>query len=407
VRIATEQGLPYSDARAKYLVRSQKEHAAVAEDTNTLDGKRIVAKFGTKLLTGGGASLDDTIMRDLVRQVAALTSAGAQVAIVTSGAVAAGRDRLGDGAVDASIEQRQVLAAIGQSHLVERYDTLLREHSLIAAQALLTRADLADRGGYLNARNTLDALLRAGVVPVINENDVVADEEFRGGAFGENDSLSALVANLLDADLLVLLSDVEGLFDRDPRDHADAVLIPEVEDLAVAYRAAGANSEGAPGQSRGGMPAKIAAAERATQAGTTVVIAHGQQTDALLRIARGDALGTRFAPRVTRVESRKRWLLSGLTAGGEIVIDEGATGALRQSGRSLLAAGIVATHGTFSRGDIVEIRDPGGARIAVGVSNYDAPDVDRIRGKRSDQIMAILGYHYGDEVIHRTNMALL
>jgi len=379
----------------------------VAEDTNTLDGKRIVAKFGTKLLTGGGASLDDTIMRDLVRQVAALTSAGAQVAIVTSGAVAAGRDRLGDSIADTSIEERQVLAAIGQSHLMERYDTLLREHGLIAAQALLTRADLSDRGGYLNARNTLDSLLRAGVVPVINENDVVADEEFRGGAFGENDSLSALVANLLDADLLVLLSDVEGLFDRDPRSHADAVLIREVEDIDMAYRAAGANSPGAPGASRGGMPAKIAAAQRAMQAGTTVVIAHGQQTDALLRVARGDALGTRFTPRVTRLESRKRWLLSGLTAGGEIVIDTGAAGALRRSGRSLLAAGIVSTQGTFSRGDIVEVRDPDGHRMAVGVSNYDAADVDRIQGKRSDQIMAILGYHYGDEVIHRTNMALL
>jgi glutamate 5-kinase len=379
----------------------------VAEDTNTLDGKRIVAKFGTKLLTGGGASLDDTIMRDLVRQVAALTSAGAQVAIVTSGAVAAGRDRLGDSIADASIEERQVLAAIGQSHLMERYDTLLREHGLIAAQALLTRADLSDRGGYLNARNTLDSLLRAGVVPVINENDVVADEEFRGGAFGENDSLSALVANLLDADLLVLLSDVEGLFDRDPRGHTDAVLIREVEDIDMAYRAAGANSAGAPGASRGGMPAKIAAAQRAMQAGTTVVIAHGQQTDALLRVARGDALGTRFTPRVTRLESRKRWLLSGLTAGGEIVIDMGAAGALRRSGRSLLAAGIVSTQGTFSRGDIVEVRDPDGHRMAVGVSNYDAADVGRIQGKRSDQIMAILGYHYGDEVIHRTNMALL
>ena len=379
----------------------------MADDTNTLDGKRIVAKFGTKLLTGGGASLDDAIMRDLVRQVAALTDAGAQVAIVTSGAVAAGRDRLGGAAADASIEQRQVLAAIGQSHLVERYDTLLREHNLIAAQALLTRADLADRGGYLNARNTLDSLLRAGVVPVINENDVVADEEFRGGAFGENDSLSALVANLLDADLLVLLSDVEGLFDRDPRHHADAVLINEVEDMDVAYRAAGTHGTGTPGESRGGMPAKIAAAQRATQAGTTVVIAHGQQSDALIRVARGDALGTRFAPRLTRLESRKRWLLSGLTAGGEIVIDAGAAGALRRSGRSLLAAGIVSTQGAFSRGDTVEVRDPDGLRIAVGVSNYDATDVDRIHGKRSDQIIAILGYHYGDEVIHRTNMALL
>ena len=374
-------------------------------------GRRIVVKFGTKLLCRGGERLDAAIMSDLVRQVATLHRQGALVAIVTSGAVAAGRDRL-RAAPTRDIERRQVLAAVGQSHLMERYDSLLREHDLIAAQALLTRADLADRAGYLNARNTLDGLLRAGhpgrpgaagVIPIINENDVVADEELRGGAFGENDSLSALVANLLDADLLVLLSDVAGLYDRDPATHPDAQLIAtlsEGEEGGVQTGAAG-------GQGRGGMRAKLEAAVRAAAAGTTVVIAHGEEPDALLRIAAGEALGTRLPARATQLESRKRWLLSGLSTAGEITVDAGAVEALRRNGRSLLPAGIVAVQGRFGRGDIVEVRDAEGARLAVGISDYPAEDIERIRGKRSSAITATLGYAYGDEVIHRNNLALL
>ncbi|MEE9276905.1 MAG: glutamate 5-kinase [Dehalococcoidia bacterium] len=365
-------------------------------------GRRIVAKFGSNLLTGGGGELDAEVMSDLVRQVAELVRAGAQVAIVTSGAIVAGRNRLGAASKQANIEQRQVLAAIGQSHLVERYDTLLREHGLIAAQALLTRADLADRAGYLNARNTLEGLLAAGVVPVINENDVVADEELRGGAWGENDRLSALVANLLDADLLVLLSDVAGLYDRDPREHPEATLLPEVSDFDRALGFAGLPGD----RGRGGMRAKLEAARLASGSGTTVVIAAGQAPDALLRVARGEALGTRFPARASRLESRKRWLLSGLAPAGGIVVDDGAAGAVRRNGRSLLAAGIVEVEGTFSRGDIVEVRDRSGGRVAVGISNYNAADIERIQGERSDRIAGILGYEYGDEVIHRNNLAL-
>ena len=371
--------------------------------SESLAGRRIVAKFGTNLLTGGGERLDDAIMADLVRQVAALVAAGAQVAVVTSGAVAAGRDRLGARSTPPSIQQRQVLAAVGQSHLMERYDSLLRQHGLIAAQALLTRADLSDRAGYLNARNTLVGLLRAGVVPLINENDVVADEELRGGAFGENDRLSALVANLLDADLLVLLSDVAGLYDRDPRSDPAAQLIAEVPDAAAAVRYAAPAS----GRGRGGMRAKVEAAALAVSAGTTVVIAHGQEPDALLRVARGEPLGSRFPPRASRLESRKRWLLAGLAAVGAIVVDEGVVGALVRNGRSLLAAGIVTVEGDFARGDIVEVRAAQARPLAVGISNYPAADIDRIRGRRSDRIAEILGYHYGDEVIHRDNLALL
>ena len=369
----------------------------------SLQGRRIVVKFGTKLLTGGGTRLDAHVMADLVRQVATLVKAGAGVAVVTSGAVAAGRDRLGPTPKQSNIEQRQVLAAIGQSHLMERYDSLLRAHGLIAAQALLTRADLADRAGYLNARNTVVELLRAGVVPVINENDVVADEELRGGVFGENDSLSALVANLLDADLLVLLSDVAGLYDRDPRTSADATLIPEVSVAAPTAGSSGPADE----YGRGGMHAKVEAALLAAGSGATVVIADGQERDALLRLARGETLGTRFPARANRIESRKRWLLSGLASAGRVVVDDGAVGALRRTGRSLLAAGIVGVSGGFARGDVVEVRDGEGGQVAVGLSNYDAADIERIRGQRSDRIEVILGYVYGVEVIHRNNLALL
>ena len=366
--------------------------------------RRIVVKFGTSLLTGGGASLDAAVMADLVRQVATLVQAGAQVAVVTSGAVAAGRDRLGAPTLSGDIEERQVLAAVGQSHLMERYDTLLRAHGLVAAQALLTRASLSDRDGYLNARNTIDALLRLGVVPIINENDVVAAEELRGGGFGENDSLSALVANLIDADLLVLLSDVAGLYSSDPRTDPAAQLISEVQDLDAAARCAGP-----PGRhGRGGMRAKVEAARLATSTGTTAVIAHGRDPEALLRIARDEALGTRFPARASHTESRKRWFLSGLSAaGGRLVVDTGAVAALNGRGRSLLPAGIVAVEGTFARGDIVEVCEPSGARVAVGMSNYAAADVERIRGQRSDRIAAILGYQYGTEVIHRNNLALV
>ena len=372
--------------------------------------RRVVVKFGTNLLCRGGDRLDNAIMADLVRQVATLRAQGAHVAVVTSGAVAAGRERLG-AAPTPDIARRQVLAAVGQGHLIERYDQLLRPHGLIAAQALLTRADLSDRAGYLNARNTLDALLGAGdagatgpggVVPIINENDVVADEELRGGAFGENDSLSALVANLLDADLLVLLSDVAGLYDRDPASHADAKLIPTVGEGEEAL----AKTRGATGRGRGGMRAKVEAASRAAAAGTTVVIAHGEEPDALLRIAAGETLGTRFPARATQVESRKRWLLSGLTTSGEITVDAGAMEAVRRQGRSLLPAGIVAVRGRFGRGDIVEVRDGDGSRLAVGMSDYAAEDIERIRGKRSHEIATTLGYAYGDAVIHRNNLAL-
>ena len=282
--------------------------------------QRVIAKFGTNLLTAGGDRLDALVLEDLVRQVAELRAGSAEVAIVTSGAVAAGRARVGARSDQTSIGQRQALAAIGQAHLVERYDQLLQRHDLTAAQALITRADVAERLGYLNVRNTLLRLLRFGVVPIINENDVVADEELRGGSFGENDALSALVANLIDADLLILLSDVDGVYDRDPRIHADATLLRELPRPGDMLAIAGAVGE----RGRGGMRAKLEAAQLAASSGTTVVIANGREPDAIVRIAGGEQIGTCVPAAASVRESRKRWLLAGLGDGGALVLDAGA-----------------------------------------------------------------------------------
>ena len=364
--------------------------------------QRIIAKLGTNLLTGGGERIDPLVLDDIVRQIAELRRASVEVAVVTSGAVAAGRARVGARADGSSIGQRQALAAIGQAHLIERYDQLLQRHDLTAAQALITRVDVAERVGYLNVRNTLLRLLRFGVVPIINENDVVADDELRGGAFGENDALSALVANLIDAQLLILLSDVDGVFDRDPRRHPDARLLPEIRRPGELLALAGPPDA----RGRGGMRAKLEAAQRAASSGATVVIANGREPDVLLRIARGEHIGTRIPAGADVRESRKRWLLAGLGEGGALTLDAGAARAIRSQGRSLLPAGIAAVAGDFKRGDIVALRNPQGEQIAVGLSNYAAADVERIRGRRSSEIESILGYEFGADVVHRNNLAL-
>lgn len=366
----------------------------------------MVVKFGTSLLTAGGG-LDLAAMSGFVRQIAEVREGGAQIAVVTSGAVAAGRARVGGGAKIRSIAARQALAAIGQAHLVERYDALLRDRGLTAAQALITRADLTERRGYLNVRNTLLRLLELGVVPIINENDVVADEALRGGAFGENDGLAAIAANLIDADLLILLSDVDGLFDRDPRKHADARLIARITDFAAALAAADEGSDGfAAFRGRGSMRAKVEAARRAAESGCEVVIANGRLPDAIVRIARGERPGTVAPALRSHVESRKRWLLSGVAQTGALQLDDGAVRALVRQGRSLLPAGVTAAAGAFERGDAVVLAAPGGAQIGVGISNYSAAEVERIRGRRSSEIEAVLGYDYGAEIVHRNNLAL-
>ena len=366
--------------------------------------RRIVVKVGTNVLTAGTDRLDLEVMAALVGQVARLHKEGAAVLVVTSGAIAAGRHRLGVSRDRRGMPFRQMLAAVGQSDLMQAYQELFASHEITVAQTLLTRRDLADRQGYLNARNTLLGLLELGVAPIINENDVVAVEEIEGARIGDNDNLSALVANLVDADLLVLLTDQAGLYTADPRRDANAHLIPRVERIdAEIERLAG----GTRGRGVGGMATKLQAARLALAGGTPVVIADGREREVLIRLAWGEELGTFFPSSVDRMESRKRWMVAGLSLKGRIAVDAGASRALREQGRSLLPAGVSDVEGEFERGDAVAITDDDGRRIACGIANYSAQEILRIRGVRSDRIEGVLGHHYGGEVVHRDNLVLL
>lgn len=371
----------------------------------TLRYRRIVAKFGTNVLTAGTERLNAGVMSALVDQVARLHGLGAEVLIVTSGAIAAGRHRLGSPRERKDIPFRQVLAAIGQSDLVQSYQQLFSGHGITVAQTLLTRQDIADRQGYLNARNTLLAMLELRVAPVINENDVVAIEEIEGAKIGDNDNLSALVANLVDADLLAILSDVSGLYTADPGLHPDAELIPRVERIDAQVELLASESTSSAGV--GGMTTKLQAAKLATAGGTDTVIAAGKEPDILVRLAGGERVGTYFPAIIDRMESRKRWMLAGLSVKGNITVDAGAARVLREEGRSLLPAGVREVQGAFERGDAVCVVDQEGKRIACGIANYSADEVMRIRGLRTNRIEEVLGHHYGGEVLHRNNLVLL
>lgn len=366
--------------------------------------RKIVVKFGTSLLTAGSDKLDLESMSRLVGQVVRLRAQGCQVAVVSSGAQAAGRHRLRGKAAAGRSLSRQAVASVGQSHLMQSWDELFDWHDTVVAQVLLTRRDLTDRLGYLNARNTLRDLLEAGAVPIVNENDAVALDEVLATRIGENDSLSAYVANLVDADLLVILTDVEGLYDADPRTNPEARLLTRVERIDAAVEAL---AGGAHGPGTGGMTTKLRAAQLATQAGVDVVVASGREPDVLLALMEGVPRGTWFPAPGDRIESRKRWILAHITRAGHVVVDAGAAAALRAQGRSLLPAGVADVAGTFERGDAVEIHDPEGNRVAAGTTNYASDELVRIRGLRSDRIGETLGYAYGDEVIHRDNMVLL
>ncbi len=363
--------------------------------------RRLVVKIGTNTLTGGGDGLSRPQMLGVVRQVSQLVRNGHQVALVSSGAIVAGRQALGLARNGKDIPFKQVLAAVGQAKLMQAWDQLFAAEDIIIAQTLLTRGDLADRQGYLNARNTLLALLDREVVPIVNENDVVATEEIK---IGDNDNLSALVANLIDADLLILLTDQAGLYTADPRRSSTATLIPEVPIIseAIIALAAGAGTV----RGTGGMLTKVQAARLATESGVTVLVAGGTTDNVLVRAVNGEAVGTRFPSHRTRMESRKRWILSGLAGKAAARIDEGAVTALKR-GRSLLPAGIVDVKGPFDRGDSVNILGPDGKAVGCGVANYSAADLERIKGCRSAEITRILGYHLGDEVIHRNNVVML
>ncbi len=366
---------------------------------------RIVAKLGTSLLTDGSSYLNQDVMSNLAAQIAQLHKQGLELLVVSSGAIASGRYKLGLTRQLKGVPFKQVLASVGQSRLMYLYEQLFSQHDITISHALLTKADLSDRAGYLNTRNTLLALLELRVLCIANENDVVAVDEIQEAKFGDNDTLSAMVANLIDADLLLLLSDTAGLYTADPRYNPDARLIPQVDriDSEIEHLATGTSG----GLGVGGMITKIEAAKLATASGVTVIIADGKEPDVILRLAAGEPIGTRFVPTSSKLESRKRWMLSGLSTKGKLTVDSGAAQALKKQNRSLLAAGIKQIEGEFQRGDIVNIYDPQGSRLGCGITNYSSADITVIKGAHSRDIASLLSYDYGSEVVHRNNLVVL
>lgn len=361
--------------------------------------RRPVLKFGTSTLTAGTSHLSLGRLADLVEQVAALQRAGIQPIVVSSGAITVGRQRLGSPRDRKDVSFKQILAAVGQSRLMHLYDEFFEFHGITTAQVLVTRADLAERQRYLNARNTLLGLCDRGVVPIINENDVVASEEIK---VGDNDTLSALVSNLVDADLLVLVSDTPGLYTMDPTLNDRAELLSEVTAITaeVEAYAGGANS----GLGTGGMATKLSAAKLATASGTEVRIVDGREPDVILRVLRGESIGTRFLAGVNRMESRKRWILSGLSHSGKLMVDAGAERALLEREASLLPAGIVEIQGAFERGESVDVVSLNGSIVARGITNYDWSDVHKLLGRQSWEIEDTLGYTYGNYVVHHDDL---
>jgi glutamate 5-kinase len=367
--------------------------------------RRIVVKLGTRLLTGGGSHLDEEMMSGLVAQVAHLHAEGVEMILVSSGAIACGRHKLGLTGTIKGIPYKQVLASVGQSRLMNTYERMFARHDITVAQALITRADLSDRSGYLNARNTLLALMELRVICIVNENDVVSIDEIKEAKFGDNDNLSAMVANLVDADMLMVLTDIGGLYTADPHIVPAARLIPEVRRIDAGIKRLGAASRS--GVGTGGMITKIEAAGKAADAGVRVVIADGREPDIIVRLASGEPVGTHFLPTSSKIESRKRWMISGLCTRGKLVVDEGAARALKRQNRSLLSAGILKAEGRFNRGDIVAIYDAAGTQLGCGITNYSSGDIGVIKGSHSDEIAGLLSVDYGPEVVHRNNFALL
>ncbi|AHE97076.1 glutamate 5-kinase [Thioalkalivibrio paradoxus] len=364
--------------------------------------RRVVIKIGSALITGDGTGLDRAALTGWAREIAELRQQGYEVVLVSSGAVAEGMHRLGMRERPHALHLLQAAAAVGQMGLIRAYEREFSGHGLHAAQVLLTHDDLADRARYLNARSTIQALLGLGTIPVVNENDTVANDEIR---LGDNDTLGALVANLLVADLLLILTDQHGLFDRDPRAHADARLIEEGKASDPALHGYVSSSFGRLG--RGGMATKLLAAERAARSGTHTVIAFGRLPEVVARVVRGENIGTWLKPDREPLAARKRWIADQLHSRGELRLDAGAARVLRESGRSLLPVGVVDVQGGFRRGDVVTCMDPEGQPIARGLCNYGSDEVRRIRGLKADRVESVLGYVAEPELIHRDNLVLL
>jgi glutamate 5-kinase len=363
--------------------------------------RRWVVKIGSALLTNDGAGLDRAVLETWVEQMADQRHRGRDLVLVSSGAVAQGMVRMGWRRRPTTLHQLQAAAAIGQMGLIRAYEDCFACRGLHTAQVLLTRDDLANRERYLNARSTLRTLLGLGVIPVVNENDTVATDELR---FGDNDTLAALVANLIEAELLILLTDQEGLFDADPRQDPNAQLIGETRiDDARLDRVAG---ESASGLGRGGMVTKVRAARLAARSGCATVIASGRSDETLRRISTGEPIGTLLTPVQGPQAARKQWLAGHLSLRGRLELDDGAVRALRDKGRSLLAVGVKAVYGHFNRGEVVACVDDQGREIARGLVNYDAQDTLRIKGRPSSEFAQVLGYMDDEELIHRDNLVL-
>ena len=367
-----------------------------------LHAKRIVVKVGSSLVTNEGRGLDAEAIGQWCEQLAALSKSGREVIMVSSGAIAEGMKRLGWATRPKAIHELQAAAAVGQMGLVQMYETKLRDSGVKSAQVLLTHADLADRERYLNARSTLLALLSFGVVPVINENDTVVNDEIK---FGDNDTLGALVANLVEADALIILTDQKGLYSADPRKDPDArfVDIGKAGDVALESMAGGVGSN----IGSGGMITKILAAKRAAGSGASTVIAWGREPSVLLRLTQGEAIGTLLVAQTAKNQARKQWMADHLQMRGAVIVDAGAAAKVAGEGKSLLPIGMTAVQGEFSRGDVIAIRREDGSEVARGLANYASSEARLICRKASSEFEKLLGYTGEPEMVHRTNLVLM
>ena len=365
------------------------------------NARRIVVKVGSSLVTNEGRGLDAEAIGQWSEQLAALVKDGREVIMVSSGAIAEGMKRLGWRTRPKAIHELQAAAAVGQMGLVQMYETKLRENGIGSAQVLLTHADLADRERYLNARSTLLTLLQLGVVPVINENDTVVNDEIK---FGDNDTLGALVANLVEADALIILTDQKGLYTADPRKDPAARFVHEAKagDVALETMAGGAGSN----IGRGGMITKILAAKRAAGSGASTVIAWGREPQALTRLIRGEAIGTLLVAQTQKMQARKQWMADHLQLRGSVTVDPGAASMVQGGGKSLLPIGMTGVQGDFSRGDVIAVRDTEGFEIARGLANYSSTEARLICRKVSSEFERLLGYTGESEMVHRTNLIL-
>ena len=365
-------------------------------------GRRIVVKVGSSILASVEKGLHYDVFSRLTKEISELKRQGYEIVLVSSGAIAAGMEKLGYKTRPQTITQKQATAAVGQTRLMNIYENYFSRYQQMVAQVLLTHDDLSDRRRFLNARNTLLILLELGIIPIINENDTVVVDEIK---FGDNDNLSALITNLIGADLLIILTDMEGLCDSDPRVNPNARCISLVEDIDVdtAEIAGGTKSE----MSVGGMVSKIQAARKTSRFGIPTVVARGTREEVLHQILKGKEIGTLILPKREALSSRKHWIAFNPRPKGDVIVDEGAKKAIVQKGKSLLPSGVVRIKGGFDRGDLVTCLGPRGKEFARGLVNYSATELERIKGLRSNQIESALGYKYSDEVIHRNDLVVL